>query len=441
MNLGKSSKLKIFNDPIYGFIDIPSPLIFRLIGEASFQRLRRISQMGLSYLVYPGAHHTRFHHALGSMHLMRQAIQVLRHKQVDISGEEEEGLLVAILLHDIGHGPFSHAMEHSLVKGISHEYISLKIIQELNREYDGQLQTGIEIFQGSHPRDFLNQLVASQLDMDRLDYLKRDSFYTGVAEGNINSERLITMLNVIDGELVVEEKGIYSVEKFLMARRFMYWQVYLHKTSLVAEQLLINTLKRARELNSTDVKLPGSQALLFFLDRRITREEIDRNVLSQFVKLDDVDILSALKQWQDHDDFVLSTLCRMILHRKLLHIKIKSVPPEPGKMKTKRDKLMAKYGLTAAEAAYFVFDGTIENRAYNQKQQAIHILRKNGKLTDVAKASDHLNLQTLADTVTKYYQCYPKKGVIPDADHSGAPGKDDNHKVKGAGGIHFKATS
>ena len=264
----KSNKLKIFNDPIYGFIRIPSTLIFDLIAEPYFQRLRRISQMGLSYLVYPGAHHTRFHHALGSMHLMRKAIQVLRFKDVEISGEEEEGLLCAILLHDIGHGPFSHAMEHSIVKGVSHEEISLMFMEAMNIKFNGSLTLAISIFKKEYPKEFLNQLVSSQLDMDRLDYLKRDSFYTGVSEGNINSERLISMLNVSNGSLVIEEKGIYSVEKFLMARRFMYWQVYLHKTALVAEQLLVNTMRRAKSLIEKGVSLECSSALDFFLKNK-----------------------------------------------------------------------------------------------------------------------------------------------------------------------------
>ncbi len=331
----RSDKLKIFNDPIYGFIGIPGPLIFDLIETPYFQRLRRISQMGLSYLVYPGAHHTRFHHALGSMHLMGLAIQVLRMKRVDISPEEEEGLLVAILLHDIGHGPFSHAMEHSLVEGVSHEAISTHFMKLLNERFEGRLSTGIAIFKGSYPKKFMNQLVSSQLDMDRLDYLKRDSFYTGVAEGNINAERLITMLNVRKGELVVEEKGVYSVEKFLMARRFMYWQVYLHKTGLVAEQLLINCLKRARELHASGQHLEGSPPLLFFLENRITAAGFDDQVLQTFARLDDVDVMAAIKAWQWHEDFVLSTLCRMILNRRLLHIKLKNRPGKPSKFHEK----------------------------------------------------------------------------------------------------------
>ncbi len=409
--MAKSNKLKIFNDPIYGFIRIPNALIFDLIEDPYFQRLRRISQMGLSYLVYPGAHHTRFHHALGSMHLMELAIQVLRYKNVAISEEEANALRCAILLHDIGHGPFSHAMEHSIVAGINHETLSGYFMAGLNEKFNGSLTLAITIFKGNCPRTFLNQLVSSQLDMDRLDYLKRDSFYTGVAEGNINAERLITMLNVVNGELVVEEKGIYSVEKFLMARRFMYWQVYLHKTGIVAEQLLIRILQRARELKGRGVALEGSGPLLFFMHNRVSPENFDREVLEQFAQLDDVDILSAIKAWQFHQDLVLSKLCRMIVNRKLLTIKLKSKPIQEGKPELHRQNVMVKYGLDDADAGYFVFTGTIENKAYDQKDQNINILRSNGKLIDVAKASDHLNLKALSETVTKYYICYPKDSV------------------------------
>ncbi|MEP3209869.1 MAG: HD domain-containing protein [Maribacter sp.] len=407
----ESNKLKIFNDPIYGFIRIPNTLIFDLIAHPYFQRLRRISQMGLSYLVYPGAHHTRFHHALGSMYLMQKAIQVLRFKDVDISKEEEEGLLCAILLHDIGHGPFSHAMENSIVEGVHHEHISLLFMEELNQRFNGSLTVAIAIFQGKHPKKFLNQLVSSQLDMDRMDYLKRDSFYTGVAEGNVNAERLITMLTVVNGALVVEEKGTYSVEKFLMARRFMYWQVYLHKTGIVAEQLLIRILKRAKELLKDGVDLSCSDALRFFMTHKISEANFDTSVLEQFSKLDDVDILAAIKLWQSHTDLVLSRLCQMVLNRQLLKIKLKNKPIGNVVFEKHFKQIKSKYNLSDAEAGYFVFRGIIENRAYNADRQNINILRKNGKITDVAKASDHLNLKALSKTVTKYYMCFPKDSV------------------------------
>ena len=406
-----SNKLKIFNDPIYGFIRIPNALIFDLIADPYFQRLRRISQMGLSYLVYPGAHHTRFHHALGCMYLMQKSIQVLRFKGVEITESEEEGLLCAILLHDIGHGPFSHAMEHSIVEGVSHEFISLQFMHELNERFNGSLTEAISIFTGNHSKKFLNQLVSSQLDMDRLDYLKRDSFYTGVAEGNTNAERLITMLNVVDGNLVIEEKGIYSVEKFLMARRFMYWQVYLHKTAVVAERLLISILKRARFLIEKGETLNSSDALHFFLTNHIDINNFDNETLAKFAKLDDIDILSALKEWQFSSDFVLASLCEMIINRKLLHIKVKKEPITESKFLLHLNKVKAQYNLTDEDASYFVFKGELKNKAYDRQHQTINILRKNGKITDVAKLSDHLNLNALSKTVTKYYMCYPKEGV------------------------------
>ena len=409
--LTTSKKLEIFNDPIYGFITIPTPLIFELISHPYFQRLRRISQMGLSYLVFPGAHHTRFHHALGAMHLMQKAVQLLRNKSVEITDEEEEGLLTAILLHDIGHGPFSHAMEHSIVEDVHHETISLLFMEDLNAKFNGSLTTAISIFKKEHPKTFLNQLVSSQLDMDRMDYLKRDSFYTGVSEGNINSERLITMLNVVDRILVVEEKGIYSVEKFLMARRFMYWQVYLHKTGLVAEQLLIRSLKRAKELLHAGTEISCSDNLMFFLKNKISRSDFNTAILHRFSLLDDTDLMAALKQWREHSDVVLSSLCEMLLDRKLLHIKVKNKPISQEKVKAQLEQVKLKKGLSDAEAAYFVFSGDVRVKAYESENQKINILKSSGKLIDLTKASDHLNLKALSKTVTKYYMCFPKDSV------------------------------
>ncbi|OZV68523.1 HD domain-containing protein [Winogradskyella aurantia] len=406
-----NNKLKIFNDPIYGFITIPNSLIFDLIEHKYFQRLRRISQMGLSYLVYPGAHHTRFHHALGSMHLMQKAIQVLRFKGVAITEDEENALLIAILLHDIGHGPFSHAMEHSIVNNISHEEISIRFMEKLNVEFNGSLTLAISMFKGEYPRKFMCQLISGQLDMDRADYLKRDSFYTGVAEGNINSERLITMLNVVDDDLVIEEKGIYSVEKFLVARRFMYWQVYLHKTGLVAEQLLTRILKRAKELAELGDNLKCSEPLAFFLKNEITAEHFDTGVLNVFSKLDDYDIVSAMKAWQYHDDFVLRNLCDMIINRDLLKIKFKSKPIPSEELKEHVNALIEKYNISKIEAEYFVFSGEITNQAYKLKKQGINILLKSGKIKDIVKASDHLNIKALSKPVTKYYMCYPKNNM------------------------------
>ena len=403
-----NNKLKIFNDPIYGFITIPNSLIFDLIEHRYFQRLRRISQMGLSYLVYPGAHHTRFHHAIGCMHLMQKAVNVLRFKEVTISEEEEKALYNAILLHDIGHGPFSHAMEHSIVNGISHEEISKRFMQKLNLEFNGNLTLAIQIFEGKYHRPFLCELISSQFDMDRADYLKRDSFYTGVAEGNINSERLITMLNVVDDKLVVEEKGIYSLEKFLVARRFMYWQVYLHKTGVVAEQLLTRVLKRAKELANAGVELNASDALTFFLKNEITSDNFNDETLETFSRLDDTDIMAAMKEWQYHSDFILKNLCDMIINRDLLKIKIKNKPIKDSILDMHIKKLVEQYNISEEDAKYFVFTDEISNQAYESKKQNIKILQKSGKIVDITKASDQFSIKALSKTVTKYYICYPK---------------------------------
>ena len=406
--MNHQNKLKIVNDPIYGFITIPNSLIFELIEHPFFQRLRRISQMGMSYLVYPGAHHTRFHHALGAMHLMQKAIQILCNKGVEISEEEKNGLLVAILLHDIGHGPFSHAMEHSIVENISHEEISLLFMESLNRKFNNRLTLAITIFKNEYHREFMHQLIASQMDMDRLDYLRRDSFYTGVSEGSVNSERIIAMLNVKNDQLVVEEKGIYSVEKFIVARRFMYWQVYLHKTGIVAEQLLTRVLKRAKELTLAGKELPASEALSFFLKNSISSEDFSEDILNTFSKLDDYDVVSAMKAWTTSEDFVLSELSKMLLNRNLLRIKMKKNPITSEKIEEKINFVMKKHNLSETEASYFVFTGEIFNQAYNMEQDTIDLLTKTGKVIDVAKASDQLNLKALSKRVIKYYLCYPK---------------------------------
>lgn len=406
--LNLSNNLKIVNDPIYGFITIPSALIFDLIEHPYFQRLRRISQMGMSYLVYPGAHHTRFHHALGAMFLMQKAVQVLRSKGVAISDQEQEALLIAILLHDIGHGPFSHAMEHSIVENISHEEISLLFIEELNTLFDDRLTLAITIFKNQYHRKFLHQLISSQLDMDRLDYLRRDSFYTGVSEGSINSERLIAMLHVKEDRLVVEEKGIYSVEKFIIARRLMYWQVYLHKTGLVAEQLLMRLLKRAKVLSHQGEILESSQALSYFLKTAITQEDFDTSVLEKFSKLDDYDIIGAMKSWQYHTDFVLKTLSSMLLNRDLLKIEIQHKEFPEHKISDKKQQVMQQYNLTEDQASYFVFSDTISNQAYRMDKDTINLVTKTGEVIDVARASDQLNIEALSKKVTKHYLCYPK---------------------------------
>ena len=399
------NKLKIVNDPVYGFIHIPNEFILDLIEHPYFQRLCRISQMGLSYLVYPGARHTRFHHALGCMYLMQQAIQTLRYKQVEITPEEEEGLYIAILLHDIGHGPFSHAMEHSIVEGISHEEISLAFMEELNRQFEGKLSIAIEIFVKKYHKQFMNQLISSQLDMDRLDYLKRDSFYSGVSEGNINSQRIIAMLTVKDDTLIVEEKGIYSIEEFLVARRLMYWQVYLHKTSIGAEFVLIRILARVKELTQQGKKLPMTTALRFFVENHITKETFDRHALHLFAQLDDYDIISGLKEWQYGDDWVLAKLSQMILNRDLLRVKLYKSPVEKEKVQELLQETALQLNISEDLAHYFVFTGEISNTAYRKDEQNILIYTKNNKIVDVTKASDQMNLDALSTKVTKYYLC------------------------------------
>ena len=401
------NKLKIINDPIYGFIHIPSSLVFDIIEHPYFQRLRRINQMGLSYLVFPGAKHTRFEHVLGCVFLMQKTVEMLRFKGIQISEKEAEGLYIAILLHDIGHGPFSHAMEHSIVEGISHEEISLRFMQELNKVFNSKLDTAIAIFQGTYPRKFMHQLISGQLDMDRADYLKRDSFYTGVAEGNINSERLISMLNVRNDELVVEEKGLYSVEKFLIARRLMYWQVYLHKTSVVAEQILIRLLKRAKELVQQGQELTMSTALAFFVKNKISKNNFSQEVLEMFALLDDTDIISAMKEWQFHPDIVLSKLSKMLLNRDLLKIKVRLNDFEEQKIK-RLQKLSIAKGVGEKDMKYFVFTGVMTNRAYNPGKEIIKILTKNGRVVDLTKTSEAINLEPLSQVTERYYICYPK---------------------------------
>lgn len=401
------NKLKIINDPIYGFIHIPSTLVFDIIEHPYFQRLRRINQMALSYLVFPGAKHTRFEHVLGCVFLMQKTVEMLRFKGIQISDKEAEGLYIAILLHDIGHGPFSHAMEHSIVEGISHEEISLRFMQELNKVFNGKLETAIAMFQGTYPRKFMHQLISSQLDIDRADYLKRDSFYTGVAEGNINSERLISMLNVRNDELVVEEKGLYSVEKFLIARRLMYWQVYLHKTSVAAEQILIRLLNRAKELVQQGQELTMSTALAFFVKNKISKDNFSQEVLEMFARLDDTDIISAMKEWQFHPDVVLSKLSKMLLNRDLPKIKVRLNDFEEQKIKRLQKLSLAK-GIDEKDMKYFVFTGVMTNRAYNPEKEIIKILTKNGRVVELSKTSEAINLEPLSQVTERYYICYPK---------------------------------
>ncbi len=364
--------------------------------------------MGLSYLVYPGAHHTRFHHALGCMHIMQKAVQTLRFKGVAISNEEENALYIAILLHDIGHGPFSHAMEHSIVEEVHHEEISLKFMNALNEEFEGKLDLAIQIFKGEYHRKFMLQLISSQLDMDRMDYLKRDSFYSGVAEGNINSDRLIQMMNVQDDVLVIEEKGIFSVEKFLVARRLMYWQAYLHKTSVVAEITLTKILKRAKELTQKGAHLECSKPLSFFLNNKITTDTFNLNELITFSQLDDYDVLGAIKSWQFHSDFVLSSLSKMIINRDLLKIILLDEKVDVDQLVGYKNKIMNLYSLSDKEANYFVFKGKLKNQAYNKESEPISILKKDGEIENLVDSSDQLQVKALSKSVIKYYICFPK---------------------------------
>ncbi|MCH3882249.1 MULTISPECIES: HD domain-containing protein [Tenacibaculum] len=404
----KKNKLKILNDPIYGFVTIPNSLIFDIIEHRYFQRLRRVSQMGMSNLVYPGANHTRFHHAIGCMHLMQKAIRVLRSKNVVISDDEAKALLIAILLHDIGHGAFSHALEHSIVSGISHEEISLKFMKKLNEEFNGKLDLAIQIFEGKYNRKFLNQLISSQLDVDRLDYLKRDSFYTGVTEGNISSDRLIAMMHVKNDELVIEQKGIYSVENFIISRRLMYWQVYLHKTGLVAENMLVKVLQRAKELAKSGVEVPATKAFQYFLNTEISADNFSEETLELFSTLDDYDVLASIKQWMFNEDKVLSSLATMLINRKLLKIEMQDKPFTKEYISKKETKYSERLTLSDSEISYFVFNDSTSNQAYNS-EKPIKILSKKGKLKDIASASDQLNLQALTKPVVKYFLCYPKK--------------------------------
>ena len=415
-----NKKQIIFNDPIYGFITVPDPLIHKIINHPYFLRLQRIRQLGLTSLVYPGALHTRFQHAMGAMHLTSKAVDALRAKDVEITKEEERGVLIAVLLHDIGHGPFSHALEHTIVENISHEGISILFLEKLNKEFKGELSLAIEIFTDTYKKKFLHQLVSSQLDMDRLDYLNRDSFFTGVTEGIISSDRIIKMLNVKNDELVVEAKGIYSVEKFIIARRLMYWQVYLHKTVLSAEFLLVKILERAKELALTHnpsprgrgtqgrgQKLFSTPVLETFLYNSIGKKNIAEH-LDDFALLDDSDISASLKAWMKCDDFVLSTLCEMLVNRKLYKVLIQDEPFDEKQVGDFKKKVQKKYKLSEKESEYFVFSQAVTNDAYRPDKIRINILYKDGKIADIAKASDQEYISALQKTVRKYFLCFPK---------------------------------
>ncbi|MEM9022770.1 MAG: HD domain-containing protein [Bacteroidota bacterium] len=410
MKNSAARKKKIFNDPIYGFISLPYEIIFDLVEHPYFQRLRRISQLGLTSVVYSGAQHTRFHHALGAMHLMGQAIEVIRSKGHDITRDEAKAATIAILLHDIGHGPFSHTLEHSLVDGINHETISVLTMERLNEAFDGALTMAMEIFLGTYPKQFLHQLVSSQLDMDRLDYLKRDSFFSGVSEGVVGSDRIIKMLNVVDDQLVVEAKAIYSIEKFIVARRLMYWQVYLHKTVVAAEFLLMNILKRAKAMAAAGTELFCTPAFKTVLYGNFSKADFTTNpeVLEAFLSLDDTDVMASVKVWSQHEDPVLARLCQSLVERRLPRISLQAEAFAEAEIAASRKATASAYGISEADTEYFVFTSTITNSAYNPEHDRINILFRDGTVKDVAEAADLLNISVLSAAVRKHVLCAPK---------------------------------
>jgi uncharacterized protein len=403
------NKKKIINDPVYGFIHIQSELVYDIIQHPYFQRLRHIKQLGLAYLVYPGATHSRFQHALGAMHLMARALENLRYKKIDISEAELEAAQIAVLLHDLGHGPFSHALEESLLPGIKHESLSYLFMDRLNTEFDDALALAIKIFRNSYDRKFFHQLVSSQLDMDRLDYLKRDCFFTGVEEGTIGVDRIIAMLTVHNDELVVEEKGIYSIENFLTARRLMYWQVYLHKTSVAIERMLVNLIRRAKHLALSGESVPASKALQTFLQGTHTIDDFKNKslLIEHFGNLDDNDIWGAVKNWQNSSDKILAELSSMLIQRRLFQIRFTSEAIRKEDIEQVREGVLSHYSLLRAEAPYLFSHGNVSNEAYTQGE-AITILMKNGSVLDIAQASDLPNIQALSTTVKKNYLCWPK---------------------------------
>jgi uncharacterized protein len=407
-------KGKIINDPVYGFLRFPEKELFQIIDHPWFQRLRHVKQMGLAQLVYPGATHTRLHHSLGACHLMGKALDELKAKGIELTGEECLSARIAILLHDIGHGPFSHALEHSLVEGIPHEHLSHLAMQRMNRQFDGLLDSSIKIFDHSYPKKYLHQLVSSQLDVDRMDYLNRDSFYTGVSEGVIGYDRILQMLTVTDDELMVEEKGVHSVEKFIIARRLMYWQVYLHKTVLAAELLLINILKRAKELTMDGEKLFCTPALQYFLGKELTAMDFEQNEehLDWFCQLDDTDVMAAAKVWQRHKDPVLSLLCRMLMERRLYKV-ILSPDNLDAMQAEKREQLAGILKFDEKLMSYFVSTGTTSNNTYTINDERIAIAMKNGTTVDISEIDNPIVNQALARPIHKNYICYVNPGNLP----------------------------
>jgi HD superfamily phosphohydrolase len=402
------NKRKIINDPVFGFINIPDDFIFGIINHPYLQRLNRIRQLGLAFYVYPGAVHSRFHHSLGAMHLMSEAIAQLRSAGHPVSDEEKSGAMACILLHDIGHGPFSHALENTLVNEIHHENISLLLMNRMNREMDGRLDLAIRIFTDTYHKRFLHQLVSGQLDVDRLDYLRRDSFFTGVTEGNIGSARILKMLNLKTGKLVIEAKGIYSIENFLMARRLMFWQVYLHKTAVAAEKMLINTLLRAKHLAYRGVELNTTPALSYFLYNRIDRSTFENRPesLDHFVALDDNDIWCALKAWVNHSDKVLSLLSDGLVNRNLFKIEMSQTPVSEAILKEKTAIYARIHGLSLEDASYLLSSDEITTDMYNEEDDNIAILYKDGTIKDISIASDMLNIQLLSKQIKKYFLCF-----------------------------------
>ncbi len=406
-----TNRKKIINDPVYGFISIPNDLIYDLVGHPWFQRLRNIRQLGLSSLVYPGAVHSRFQHCLGAMYLTGQAVQTLRSKGTEISAAEEEAVLAAILLHDIGHGPFSHALEHSLIEDMPHETMSLLIMEELNKAVGGRLTDAIAVFRGEYPRRFFHDLVTGQMDMDRMDYLRRDSFFTGVIEGSVGSDRIIRMLNVSDDRLVVDEKGIYSVEKFLIARRMMYWQVYNHRTVVSAEKLLTSLLVRARQVTAAGGRLFATPALAYFLEPRHNRAEGEERaaLVGHFTALDESDVISAAKVWTGCGDRVLEDLCRRFANRDLLAIELQKTPFDQARVSEAGLMAMKVLGLKEDEVKYYVNTGDVYNQTYAPGTPEVRILLKNGTTPDITAVSDLFDKDALSEKVTKYYLCYPKE--------------------------------
>ena len=405
---------KIINDPVYGFITIPSELIFAIIDHPYFQRLRRIRQLGLTDFVYPGALHTRFHHALGAMHLMSITLDNLRIKGTDISEAEYEAALIAILLHDIGHGPFSHALEYSLLRGIPHEELSLLTIELLNEEFGGQLTLALQIFKNQYPKKFFHQLVSSQLDIDRLDYLQRDCFFTGVSEGTIGADRIIKMMAVKDDQLVIEEKGIYSIENFLSARRLMYWQVYLHKTTVSAEKMLINLIQRAKKLAQDGRTFFVTEEMAYFMTQEVSLADFkaDTSLLKKFLQLDDFDIWGAIKLWKNDADYVLQNISQMFLTRKLFKINLVNEPFSSQELAHLRTKAQKKLQVPDEDLAYFFSTGTISNYGYLEKDR-ISILTKKGEVVDVASAADLPNIKIMSKMVEKHYVCVAKSLILP----------------------------